>query len=169
MAVVQGAAIYCLDPTVFTERTSRKTYGMGVALLSRPEDPERFRFINKENGSEHTSSFHVFVRNGEQVATDSEIVHSFSPLYSNQTTALITLLSSTKKNPKFEKEDGVVEEGSFIIQMPDTSLGKNRSFNVTMRFGTTSIEVTAEGRNFDSGEPARATVTFVRRLGRGDT
>jgi hypothetical protein len=170
MAVVQGAAMYCLDPTIFTERTSRKTYGIGAASLSRPQDPERFRFFSVENGCEYTDNFRVYVRNGEQVATDSRIVHSFRPHFANQTEARIPVLSTTKKDPKYAREVGVIEEGSFMIQMPDTSPGRERSFDVTMRFGTTSIEVTAEGRNFDSGEPTTATVTFVRScLGRGDT
>jgi hypothetical protein len=67
-AICQGAVLFGLDPSIISERTSRKTYGILCAREFRNSDPEEKKWFHAERGCFYISgSFHIFVRNGDQV------------------------------------------------------------------------------------------------------
>ena len=65
----------------------------------------------------------------------------------------IEIFSSTESDLKHTKEDGAEEEGPSVLDMSSgMELDKEREVEVTMFFGRSSIEVTAQGKNFSSGK-----------------
>ncbi|GAQ90012.1 Molecular chaperones HSP70/HSC70 [Klebsormidium nitens] len=163
-AICQGAVLFGLDPSIITERTSRKTYGIKCAREFRPGDPEDKKWFHDEDGCFHVSnSFNIFVRNGDQVLVDSEIRHSFRPSKLDQTQCPVFLLTTDKRDPRFADDDGVEEDFGFSLDMEDLPRGQ-RSFDVRMKFGATTIEVAAFRKGDDENpvevkEVVKATPT----------
>jgi hypothetical protein len=67
-AICQGAVLFGLDPSIISERNSRKTYGISCSRPFKQGDPEEKKWFHAEKGCFYVDdSFCIFVRNGDQV------------------------------------------------------------------------------------------------------
>lgn len=98
------------------------------------------------------------------MAVDSEVSHTFSPAYANQTRCPVTLLSTEQRNPKYGDDAGVEQNFGFEVEVEDLP-NAWRSFEVTMKFGATTIEVAAFRKNLDREQPVQVKVIrFEKRF-----
>ena len=75
------------------------------------------------------------------------------------------VLSTRKRNPEWSTDAGVESWTCFTAKVaPGTAPGR-RSFEVRMKFGGTSIEVTAFGSGLVETEQVQAGVAFESRFG----
>jgi hypothetical protein len=103
------------------------------------------------------------------VAVDSEISHTFVPTYNNQTRCSVTLLSTDQRNPKFGDDAGVEQNFGFVVELEELPEGQ-RSYELKMKFGATSIEITAFRKNLDHEQPVQVKVIrFEKRFSNNQT
>lgn len=86
-----------------------------------------------------------------QVPVDSKVSHTFNPGRLDDTQSSVTLLTTDKRDPKFADDDRVEESFGFSIDLGILPRGQ-RSFDVQMRFGATSIEVAAFRKGLDDDD-----------------
>lgn len=96
---------------------------------------------------------------------DSKVTHDFTPGRLDDTQGYVTLLTTDKRDPKFADEAGVDENLGFSIDLADLPRGQ-RSFDVQMKFGATTIEVAAfrKGLDDDDAPVEIKVVPFEKRF-----
>lgn len=74
------------------------------------------------------------------------------------------MLTTDKRDPLFAHDDGVTEDFGFSLDMEGLPRGQ-RSFDVRMKFGATSIEVAAFRKGLDDENPVEVKVVrFEKRF-----
>lgn len=102
--------------------------------------------------------FDKFVEVGDEIDSHTVIKSRFYPLYEDQTSVSFKLYASTQPDPHYTDEQHVKRIGMISVDIPDTSGGKDRPIDVSMKFGGAEIEVSAVSVN--TGEQAYATIDF---------
>jgi uncharacterized protein YcnI len=166
-AVCQGAVLYGIDPLVFGERLSKKTYGVACSTHFKNGDPEHLKFLNPDDGLYYTRDrFMVYARIDEKMDVNKEISYTFVPMCKDQNRVKVALYSSDEKDPKFIRDVGVKLEGYFCVDLlpaPGVET-RNKEIEVRFKFAGSTIEVTGQGTNFDSGTPVKASIHFERHV-----
>ena len=161
--ICQGVAMWRVAKQNFRiARFCRKTYGMHTFRKFMIRDPLGYKWVEDDGVAKCDHMFFVFVQIGDAHYTITEV---FTPCVHFHMSMSIEIFSSTKSSDaKYTKEDGAEEEGSSVLDMSSAmKLDKDNEVEVTMFFGRSSIEVTAEGKNFASGKrDCRIPVTYKR-------
>ena len=147
-AVMFGAVYFGLNPDIWVNRVSSRTYGTDVTRKFSYGDPESKKIII--DGIEYCNDlFLTFVKKGDIVPTGNKKEHKFHPLSKDQTEIDFKLCSSSSDDPKFVDEPNVFHHESAKITRENTISGKNWTILVSMYFGETEIKV--EFTNSDTG------------------
>jgi hypothetical protein len=105
----------------------------------------------------------------ERVAVDSGISHTFWPVHTKQTRCPVTLLSTKQRNPKFGDDAGVEQNFGFEVEVGELPL-RQRSLELKMKFGATSIAVAAFRKNLVREQPVQVKVIrFEKRFANTQT
>ena len=165
-AVCQGAAMWGISKQdIIISRICRKTYGISTIRYFEIGDPLGYKWVNDDGEAKCDNVFSVFARIGDAIPVNHTVTEALLPVCHFQRSMSIKIMSSTKSDPKYTKEDGVEEEGSFELGMSSgMELDKERKVEVTMFFGRSSIEVTAKGKNFSASGKTEyiIPVTYTR-------
>ncbi|EFJ05963.1 hypothetical protein SELMODRAFT_431151 [Selaginella moellendorffii] len=119
-------------------------YGIATSRYARWDDPPASKFIDNY-GIERCSVFSLYVKKDESVSENQEITHSFFPIYTDQKALRIDLLISSSST--IDKGCAMLDSYSMDIN-EDLELGTSRQVAVTMYFGRSNIEVSAQRVNF---------------------
>ena len=151
-AVCQGAVALALHPGAVDSRICKKTYGFhSIEPFEEGIDPPTFRRLY-DGVWKCNNRFEVYVRKGDQVKEDECFSRLFMPIYDGQTMIELELFSSEDSSPRYIVGSNVRREGKFVIDISsDMLLQKERRLKVSLYFGRSSIEITAEGLNFSVG------------------
>lgn len=152
-AVCQGAVALALNPTSIASRISKKTYGFtSVEPFEKGVDPREY--MEEIDGVlKCKNRFKVYVRKGEQVDVDNCFSSLFMPIYQDQKSMVLELLSCDDEiEPRYSVGKWVKKEGEVVIDISqDMTLQKARRLKVSLFFGRSSIEIKAEALNFSAG------------------
>jgi hypothetical protein len=151
-AVCQGAVALALHPSTIGSRICKKTYGfLAVEPFEQGVDPPKFGEYY-DGVLKCTNRFEIYVRKGDHVTHDDYISRPFKPIFDGQTMIELTLYSSDDRNPRYVVGGSAKQEGTFIIDISrDMELEKARRLNVSLFFGRSSVEMVAQGLNFEAG------------------
>ncbi|KAK9766090.1 hypothetical protein K7432_005075 [Basidiobolus ranarum] len=118
-AIIQGAVLSGLDPTIVTARKSKLTYAIGSSekFNSIHHDKSK-RFWCDEQHCYMTKVLSVFVRSGQLVERDESITHSFVPLIPSQSQIKFKLYATAEKHPCYPDDEGCHELASLKITYP---------------------------------------------------
>jgi len=158
LAVLRGAVLYGLRKNPIRSRISRKTYGYRTKRKFEDGDPECQSYYDDEK-SKLCDAFETIVTIGESVKTGDKVTQYYRPVNANQTAILLNVYSSEKKNVKYCNEEGVDKVGTLLVDMPDTTGGKDRKVKIEISFGKTYMQVEATDPN--SGKVFNATFDFL--------
>lgn len=161
LTILKGAVMFGLDPTVVRVRRSALTYGVAVLnkFIPGKHPPEK---RTKKDGVEWcTDVFDTFVRVDQSIALGENVTRSYTPAKSYQTSTVIGIYCSEKEHVMFTTDPGVRRCGELYLEMPDTTGGKTRELQATMKFGDTEIKV--EARDLTSRTIAKATIDFLNK------
>lgn len=158
-AVLFGAVHYACSPQVRARR-ARMTYGVAVTTRFRPGvDPDEYRY----EGPDYlmcTNRFSVFVRVGEAVPVGKWVTHTHVPIWPHHDALTLKVYASSDANPQYVTDKGSRKIGSLDVDLSsvmDLPL-KRRGVRVSLQFGETEIQVTAELK--ESGERVEASLEF---------
>lgn len=151
-AICHGAVLEILNANCVLSRVSRKTYGMKTTVaFVEGVHPKHKKYLTSEKEARCIDKFDPFVTIGDSVNGNVAVTRCYNPVEKKQKSLEIKIYSSTLKSPQFVDEAEVRLEGSFRLDMSDTTGGKERKVEVSMFFGRTSIEVHAKALNFGHG------------------
>jgi len=155
LAVLRGAVLYALR---IRSRISRKTYGFRMSRKFEDGDPECLSYYDDEK-SKWCRMFDTIVTIGESVKTSDKVTKYYYPTNAKQIVTAFPVYSSEKKKIKYCNEEGVDKVGTLLVDMPDTTGGKDRNVKVEISFGKTYMQVEATDPN--SGKVFNATFDFL--------
>ncbi|XP_065648387.1 heat shock 70 kDa protein 12A [Hydra vulgaris] len=167
LAILKGAVLFGLDPTVVRVRRSALTYGVGVLNKFDQEKHLQSKKVIKDNVAWCKDIFDRFVRVDESVGIGDCVTRSYAPARSNQKSTVINIFCTESSDVLYTTDNGVQRCGKIRIEMPDIKIedirpdkrGKPRELQASMLFGDTEIKVSAV--DILSGRAARATIDFL--------
>lgn len=161
LAILKGAVMFGLDPTVIRVRRSALTYGVGVlnAFEEGKHPPEKK--TSKGGRDWCTDVFDTFVVIDQCLALGDTVIRSYTPAKADQTSTVISIFSCDKEHAMFTTDPGVKRCGELHLEMPDTTGGNTRELQMMMMFGDTEIKV--EAMDLTSGQKAHASIDFLNK------
>lgn len=165
LAILKGAVLFGLDPTVVRVRRSAYTYGVGVLNKFDTEKHDQSKRVIKDGVVWCKDIFDCFVRVDESVGIGDRVTRSYAPARSKQQSTVINIYCTEKSDVLYTTDKGVTKCGKLRIEMPEVpdvpaeKRGKPRELQASMIFGDTEIKVSAV--DVMSGKAARATIDFL--------
>lgn len=167
LAILKGAVLFGLDPTVVRVRRSAYTYGVGVLNKYDAEKHDQTKRVVKDGITWCKDIFDCFVRVDESVGIGDRVTRSYAPARSKQKSTVINIYCTEKLDILYTTDKGVTRCGKLRIEMPDINpeeipiekRGKPRELQASMIFGDTEIKVSAV--DVLSGRAARAAIDFL--------
>ena len=159
LSVLKGAVVFGFQPTAITERISRYTYGLEVALPFEDDvHPADKRWHDGKGVPLCCGCFSKIIGCGRQMKLREQI-RCETMLRPTSTTGMgFSVYGSTEHDPKYVTDDYCFFVGSFEIVFPDDQNPENlnRKFRVSLGLGDTELRVVA--RDVHTKELYRAKV-----------
>ncbi|XP_069129610.1 heat shock 70 kDa protein 12A-like [Argopecten irradians] len=145
LSILKGAVINGHAPGIITTRVCRFTYGVACNRKFREgKDKEEYRVKGSKGDSRCANGFKIFAPKDRSVDLGSAVnKFKFHVSSAKETGIDLPVYASESSEPDYVTEDSCQRLGILTINMPDTSLGIERSAEVEMIFGGTEIEVKA--------------------------
>ena len=163
LVILSGAVLFGENPSHISCRISRRTYGIATQadFDTKNHDTRKKRMV--EGKEKCVDLFLTFIRKGEAVDINREVTQGFFPETSTSTSVGFRLLAADKEDVKYTDDpDARIEDiGTLAISMPDTTKGKQRYVEFTMKFGCTKIEAVAHDRSVMNGRKERKILQFI--------
>ena len=167
LAILKGAVLFGLDPTVIRIRRATHTYGVGVLNKFDPLKHEQTKRVVKDGIVWCKDIFDKFVCVDDSVGIGDRVTRSYAPARSKQKSTVINIYCTEKSNVLYTTDKGVSRCGKLRMEMPEINpedipvdrRGKPRELQASMIFGDTEVKVSAV--DVLSGRAARATVDFL--------
>ena len=144
LAILRGATLYGLDPTIISCRRARLTYGVGVLnRFIRGKHPLHKLAI--KDGIEWCADiFDKFVVCDQSIGLFESITRSYTPVNSTQTCSIIHIFCTENDEVEFVTDDGVTRCGTLYLDLEpieDIDPKAKREIRTQMIFGDTEIKV----------------------------
>ncbi|ESO95154.1 hypothetical protein LOTGIDRAFT_117631, partial [Lottia gigantea] len=164
LAILKGAVMYGLDPTVVNVRRSRLTYGIGVLNRFDTEKHPQSKLVTRDDKEWCTDVFEKFVVTDEPVALGDVVLKSYTPAVSGQNKSIINIYCSEDENVQFITDIGVMKCGTLTLDLSENDidvLPYRREIQILMCFGDTEIKVSAQ--DISTGQVVRSTIDFLNK------
>ena len=167
-AIVEGAALFGLNPTSTRSRRTRLTYGCQTCL---PYDYERDlkhrskrQFFDDKQEWYICNRFQPFVLSGESVDIDEKITSTIPTIglpsiRPDQRTLSINLFATKSKNPRYVDEIGVEKLAELEVDISSSVGISDRTVEVSFCFGRTEIAV--EATDLQTGKTYNTKLRFA--------
>ena len=153
-AVLKGAAIYALAPSIIHSRKSSLTYGTDVCHPFEEGIDNPAYKIKTDSGSILCKNrFNCFIRKGQDVPNKHTITKIYTPVGANQT-EMRFIVGHSDDIPRYI--DKCSDQKEFTINLPGTGL--DREVEVTFRLDGQRISVIAKYK----GETMGQTQVFLK-------
>ena len=161
LAILRGAVLFGLNPTVVRVRKSALTYGVGVLNEFDHTIHPRSKLVEKGGQQWCTDVFDTFVIVDQPVALGDVVTRSYTPAKADQVSTVISIFSCEGRAAQFTTDAAVRRCGELHLDMPDTTGGQQRELQMSMMFGDTEIKVVAV--DLTSGKKAHAVIDFLNK------
>ncbi|XP_023224779.1 heat shock 70 kDa protein 12A-like isoform X3 [Centruroides sculpturatus] len=163
LAILRGAVIFGLDPTIVNVRRLRMTYGVGVLnrFIHGIHPPEKL--IVKDGIEWCADIFDKFVVTDQSVGLGDVVTRSYTPAKAGQTCSVIHIYSSERDDVHFITDPGVQRCGTLVLDLNDskylTNMPHRREIQMRVTFGDTEIKVSA--LDLVTGKCVKADIDFL--------
>lgn len=156
-AVMNGAALYGLDPAVIKQRIVTITVGSQVLQLwDNSKHAGRLQFLGDEGEKYCSECFVPFITVGDTIGYDHEVTQSRIPVYKQQRQIYFNVYGSPKSEVNFVTDAGAKQIGTLDLDIPDVGApNETREVDLTMKFGGTVFTVTATYRKTKASVAAK--------------
>uniref|UniRef100_T1ISH6 Heat shock 70 kDa protein 12A n=1 Tax=Strigamia maritima TaxID=126957 RepID=T1ISH6_STRMM len=144
LAILRGAVLYGLDPSVVCVRRSRMTYGVGVLnRFIRGFHPLE-KMIYRDRQEWCADVFDKFVLTDQSIGIGDTILRSYTPANKSQKKITLHIYCTENDDAKFISDNGVRRCGTLNLDLNDVDVcdGK-REIQTRMIFGDTEIKISA--------------------------
>ena len=161
LAIMEGAVLFGIEPSTINIRKAKYTIGKGVYMewddKKHLEKGEKIYFPDFQKWF-CNNCFEKFI----EINQDLKYEESFSKIsFISKGHKKITMefYKTTKENPIFTFEEGVIKIGECHLVLDEIFENKNeRKIKTTLKFGGTFIDVT--GIHLKTGKTVKTTLTF---------
>ncbi|XP_043196394.1 heat shock 70 kDa protein 12A-like [Amphibalanus amphitrite] len=145
LAILRGAVLFGLDPSVIQVRRCTMTYGVGVLNKFMRGIHPQGKLLVRDGREWCADIFDKFVTADQSVGVGETLLRRYTPARADQTTIVLHLYCSHKEKVMFVTDDGVEKCGTLKLILEGTapSPAKRREIQVRMRFGDTEILASA--------------------------
>ncbi|XP_072253694.1 heat shock 70 kDa protein 12A-like [Leuresthes tenuis] len=160
-AIVNGAVKFGKNPELVASRKSAYAYGIKYSdYFDKSQHKAEKKYT--ANGCDFCADiFLKLVSIGEDVGWNETREHFLYPVEPDQTSMKLTFYRTERKNAKYIDDWGIEEVGSFDVDMPNTSGGRNRKVKLEVKFGST--EITATGTDSVSKSKKTIKIDFLTK------
>ncbi|KAI2797411.1 hypothetical protein BLOT_015505 [Blomia tropicalis] len=157
LAVMHGAALYGLDPTIIRSRRAMRTYGIGVLAkmdsLKNIKSTKTQKTIIKNGEQWSCDVFDRFVTINQEVGLFQTITRRYKPVHHDQQFCILHIYSTERESVHFVTEPDVIKCGSIYMELeqlnqPNQTINPaieklvyTREIEAQMFFGETQIKV----------------------------
>lgn len=163
LAILRGAVVFGLDPTIVNVRRLRMTYGVGVLnrFIHGIHPPDKL--IVKDGIEWCADVFDKFVVTDQSVGLGDVVTRSYTPAKAGQTCSVIHIYSSERDDVHFITDPGVQRCGTLVLDLNDskylTNMPHRREIQMRVTFGDTEIKVSA--LDLVTGKCVKADIDFL--------
>ena len=159
VAIVKGAVMYGINPSIVQERVASKSYG--ICILQRFDSTvhseSRAVFRNKVKWCKDV--YDEFLKCGQRVLNSGEpITKRFFPVEPDQRSMCLRVYSAPR-SIKYIDDRGSKHMANIMVEMPDVTGGVEREVFVEIEFDGPEIHVVA--RDETTGESYDASLDFM--------
>lgn len=168
VAVLKGAVLYGLDPSIVHVRRAKCTYGIGVIRPFLQGVHPIEKLVVRAGKPWCMDLLDVFVRAGQSVSRGEEVVRSYRPAQDNQEAIVLHVFTTEEdgdKEVKLVTDREVSSCGTLSLALPPltgtlprAARQEQRHIQVRMRFGDTEVKATAV--DLSTGQAVHASVDF---------
>ena len=143
LAVLKGAVLFGYEPNTLCARICRYNYGISCLLpFEGNNDKYEYRQQNGKGQYFCRYRFQPYVKEDEEIRLGEEqFSNKLTPLYADQRNMVVPVFASHGNVPRYVLD--CKEVGKLLLDIPDTSLGMEREYEIRMEFGYTESRVTA--------------------------
>ena len=159
MAIVKGAVMYGINPSIVQERVAARSYGFCVLheVNSATHPKSKAAIHNNVKWSKYI--YDEFLECGQWVCNSGEpIKRRHFPVEPDQPNMLIKVYSAPH-TVKYVDDKGSKHMASIVVDMPDLTGGINRNVIVEIGFDGPEIHVVAKDGN--TGKTYDASLDFI--------
>ena len=149
LAVVKGAVMYGINPSIVQERVSARSYGIRIRrnFDAAKHPSSKAVFINGKKKCDDV--YDEFMRCGQTVSNVSKTVKRvYFASELNQTSMSISIYSA-EDTVEYVDDEGCQKLANITVQMPDQRGGMDRQVFVEIEFDGPEIHVVAKDGNTD--------------------
>ena len=149
LAVVKGAVMYGINPSIVQERVSARSYGIRIRRdFDAAKDPsDKAEFINGRKMCNEV--YDEFLQCGQTVCNASEVIKKvYVPVEPHETYMSISIYSA-EDTVEYVDEKGCQKLANITVEMPDLRGGTARQVFVEIEFDGPEIHVVARDENTD--------------------
>ena len=161
LAVMEGAVLFGIEPSTISMRKAKYTIGEEVSTewIEEKHSGKGEKYFDEDFQEWFCKNcFDKFIEVNQNLKYEEKITHK-TYINKDQTSILMTFYKTTKKNPIFTFEEGVIKIGRCRLNIGQTYENlEDREIETTMKFGGTYIDVKAI--HFKSGKSIETTLTF---------
>jgi molecular chaperone DnaK (HSP70) len=141
-AVLHGAVLFGLEPSLIRSRRSRLTYGTRISRPFVRGDPESKKTSFAGNPSPHCNDvFDQVCLAGEEIGIDETRARTYHPAGTGQRSMRIDVYATRRTDARYTDENGMEKLGELTVSMQDLRGDRNRQVRVEYLFGRTEITV----------------------------
>lgn len=149
VAVLRGAVLYGLDPSIVHVRRAMKTYGIGIIKPFIKGKHPKEKMVHQDGQNWCLDIFDKFVVAGQSVNLGEAVLRRYRPVNLEHNHIVLGIYSSDFEDREFITDPGVEQCGSMSMKLEHnqthTRMGANtiREIQAKMLFGDTEIKATA--------------------------
>lgn len=163
LAILRGAVLFGLDPTVINIRRSRLTYGIGVLNKFIHGKHPRSKYIVQDGLEWCADVFDKFVLVDQSLGLGDCVTRSYTPAKCGQRSTVLHIYSSERDDVRYITDHGVQRCATLVLDLDSDddcnyTNGQRREVKVSMIFGDTEFKVSAV--DCISSKTVRAEICF---------
>ena len=159
VAIVKGAVMYGINPSIIQERVAARSYGLCVLREFNSAIHPKSKAVFYSGVKWCEGIYDEFLQCGQRVSNSGEpIRRRHVPVMSDQTNMHIQVYSAPQA-VKYVDDNGSMHMASIVVNMPDLTGGTSRSVFIDIEFDGPEIHVVARDEN--TGKCYDASLDFI--------
>ncbi|KAK3099182.1 hypothetical protein FSP39_000630 [Pinctada imbricata] len=159
LCVLKGAVIFGYRPKTIVGRVAKCTYGISTTRPFKHGKHKKEKLFMVDGKEKCNDLFSKHVTLGDELKNDDiQSQSDYFPLYKNQTSICLPVISSSEPDPEYTDEYGCNKLGKLNLTFTNPDKG-SEGVKCSMIFGETELRVIAEEKA--TGHKAEAKFDFL--------
>lgn len=160
LAIVKGAVMYGINPSIVQERVAARSYGISVQQHFDSTKHPEMKAVFHHGQKFCADVFDEFITCGQKIRNTGEVIQrEYNPTEPDQKSMSIRIFSAPHTVP-FVDDKECTHMASIVVDMPDLRGGTDRVVFVEIEFDGPEIHVVATDKNTGTSYDASLEFTY---------